>query len=229
MKDRKNAKHVKALRSSGLFEGLTDSEFGTILGQGEFRELGQGDCAVSEDSLRSGIGVVLSGELHAFNRSGGKSAALNRFCRGDVFGVATMWRSGEAYPSYVVAKRQSAVFLLDEKAVEAAIAGIPGFALAYARFLTGRIRFLNRKIAGFTSRNVKERLLQYVRINCGECGGRFALNVSAAADRLAVTRPALYNALKALCDEGIVAKDGKYVFLVTGAGEEKNAAPAGMN
>ena len=211
---KKREGYISFLRKNELFASLSDEDFEKAAARGTFRELHQGDCAVSESSKRSGIGVVLAGELHAFNRCGGRSAALNKFRKGDVFGAAALWRSSEEYPSYVVAKKQSALFWLDEDAVTGLIVEMPGFALAFASFLTGRIRFLNRKIGGFTSKNVKERLLQYVRVSCKENGGRFAMNVAAAADRMAVTRTALYNALKALCDEGIVARDGKYVYLV---------------
>ena len=215
--EKKYAGYVPVLRSCEIFEGLSEESFEKIFERGGFAELEQKECAVSEDSTRRGIGVVLSGELLAYNRSGGRSAVLNRFCRGHVFGAAAMWRTQESYPSYVVAKRRSVVFFLSEKSVEESIAEVPEFALAYARFLTGRIRFLNRKIAGFTSKNVKERLLQYAAAACADGGGRFALNVSAAACRLAVTRTALYKALKDLCDDGIVARDGKYIYLVSGA------------
>lgn len=206
------SKNTSFLRNCRLFEKMTDKEIREVLEMSEIRELRAGEHLADETDFPRGLSVVLSGELLASNRAGEKITDLNKFAKGSVVGAASMFLTDGPfrYSSLIRATRQSKVLVIPERKVMALIAGCPSFALAYCEFLTGRIRFLNAKIGGYTARNAVENLRQYISAEClSSKDGACDANYSEIARKLAVSRPTVYRAADELTENGFILKEGK--------------------
>ncbi|MBO4364194.1 MAG: Crp/Fnr family transcriptional regulator [Clostridia bacterium] len=205
-------RNITYLKNCRLFEKMTDKELRGVLETTEIRELEAGERLADETDFPRGLSVVLSGELLASNRAGEKITDLNKFAKGCVVGAASMFLSEGPfrYSSVIKATRRSKVLVIPEKKVKELIAGCPAFSLAYVEFLTGRIRFLNAKIGGYTARNAVENLRQYIAGECRASGdGTCAANYSEIARKLAVSRPTVYRAAEELEESGFLLKEGK--------------------
>ena len=87
---------------------------------------------------------------------------LLRFLRaGDLFGIANLF-SDEASVSTVRAETDCSCLLLTENAVRYLLDTDAGFRENYIGFLSGRVRFLNKKIGYLTAGSAERRLALYL-------------------------------------------------------------------
>ncbi len=175
-----------------------------------------GDIVADEAYFPKGLCVILKGVIVAENRSEDHIVHLNAFMKGDVFGAAALFINRDSrYTSFVVAKKDTKMVFIPEEAIVKLISTRPRFALAFCGFLTGKIRFLNKKIAGYTAKNSVRCLLQYLEVACAEDeDGSAIINISSAADELKVSRTTLYAAAQTLEESGFIKRDGKRYTLL---------------
>lgn len=95
------------------------------------------------------------------------------------------------------------------------MAALPMVAQNYVRFLSDRIRFLNRRLATLTAGQNDGKLWQYLQA-CREEDGRVTLltGMTGLAKRLDMSRSSLYRSLDALEESGRIRRDGKCIFLL---------------
>ena len=157
----------------------------------------KGGVIYSSDRFRRSLGILLSGRAEARSMSS-EDVTLTSFAPGDVFGAAALFCE-DAYISVIRAVTKSRVLFLPEPLLLKWFSDVPRIAENYIRFLTGRIRFLNRKIAIFTDNSVEGRLYRHLWNICDE-NGRIPppVNMTRLASQLSVGRTSLYRALKAL-------------------------------
>ena len=149
-------------------------------------------------------GVLLSGTASAEGESG---VALNRFSPGSLFGVAALF-GGDGYVSTVKAEtRCEAVFFTTGQLADL-FRSRGDLALAYIRFLSGRIRFLNRKISQFTAPTSAEALYLWAVRNSTDGLATATRGWSALARTLGMGRASLYRAIDELEREGRAVREG---------------------
>lgn len=154
------------------------------------------------------LGVVLEGKLRARNIIGGKKVPLSEFGVNDIFGIATLF-SDEETTSEIIAREDSLVLMAEEEKITELISENAEFALSYAMLLTSKIRFLNKKISGYTSKTANDKLLLYLANNDGIIRD---LNMTKLAKTLGIGRASLYRSIDELSEERKIEKRGKDII-----------------
>ena len=102
---------------------------------------------------------------------------------------------------------------MPERAIKQLLEEDHAFLYQYLGFLSGRIRYLNRKIGYLTAGSAERRLALYLA-SLGEKTVRLAESISALSELLDVGRASLYRAFDKLTDDGFIAKDGRTIHLL---------------
>lgn len=175
----------------------------------------KGEAIYSCHAFRRALGLLLQGEVQIY-RAGedGRRVVMNRLKAGDVFGAAALFGEAASYVTEIAALRPCVVLFLSQELVTAWMRAHFTVAENYIRFLTGRIRFLNGKIAGFTGGQADERLTGYLLTHRGE-DGQVALpgSLLELAQSLNIGRSSLYRSLDALTESGAIRRQGRRIYV----------------
>jgi len=206
----------KIIRSLPPFNATSEAALREAFEHAGTGYYGIGDIVADEEYFPKGLCIVMKGVIVAENRTETHVIALNAFMKGDVFGAAALFVNKDSrYTSFVVAKRPTRLVVIPEEAIIKLISTKPKFAVAYSAFLTSKIRFLNRKISGYTAKSSVRALLQYLEVACAEDDDGVAkINISAVADELNMSRTTVYSAADTLEEAGFIKRDGKYYTLL---------------
>ncbi len=170
-------------------------------------KIAKGESANRTSEGEGYLGIVLRGKLRASNAAGNKSVLLRTFSEGEIFGAPTLFSGEEVPPSDITACADSAVAFIGEEKIEKLIREDPDFALTFARFLAGKIRVLNDKISGYTSKTAADKLYLHIS-ECPE-GTLEKPDMAKLARTLGLGRGSLYRAKDELLAAGKIVSDGK--------------------
>lgn len=175
----------------------------------------KGEAIYSCHAFRRALGLLLQGEVQVY-RPGedGRRVVMNRLTTGEVFGAAALFGEAESYVTEIAALRPCVVLFLSQELVTGWMRAHFPVAENYIRFLTGRIRFLNGKIAGFTGGQADERLTGYLLAHRGE-DGQVTLpgSLLELAQSLNIGRSSLYRSLDALTQSGAIRRQGRRIYV----------------
>ena len=89
----------------------------------------------------------------------------------------------------------------------------PQMAMNYIRFLSGRIRFLNRRLDAFSKNTVPARLMSFLT---SEANGRSVSvkSYTKLSESICISRATLYRALDTLESDGKIRRDRKNIVLL---------------
>ena len=153
-------------------------------------------------SRASMLGIVLSGKFMIKSAEGGR-VLMNSVGAGDVFGAATVFLGGNEV-STITAVKKSEVLFVPAEVLEKIFDTDSGFAVGYTRFLSEKIRFLNKKIISLSSPRADVALAGFISEQSGG-GDEIKLNCAACAKKLGIGRTTLYRAVGMLEDDGIIS------------------------
>ncbi len=197
-----------------LFDGLNDEALRAIDGRltpsVRYR---RGEVVYSTDTFRRAVGLIVRGSVIV--RSSGE-VVINRLHAGEIFGVAALFDSEQdAYVTEITAAEDTAVRFIPQELMSRLLAEFPSVAERYIRFLSDRVRFLNRKLSALTVGNTENRLYHYLFSHQDEQGTvRLPDTMTELAKALNMGRSSLYRALDTLVQEGILIKVGKTYRIV---------------
>ena len=159
------------------------------------------------------LGVLLAGTAR-IRRIGtdGKPQTCNRLTAGDAFGVAALFSENEPV-SEIRAEKDCIVQFVPESVLLALMHTYPPVSENLVRFLTDRIRFLNRSLNGLRGGTAAQRLLSYLETQADDTGALTLPPLSSLASKLDMGRTSLYRALDELEQAGALVRDGKAVTL----------------
>ena len=158
---------------------------------------------------------IVSGRATVRRLEGGKDVILNVLGAGDVFGAARLF-GGDAEVTDVTATGSGTCLMMPQPVVERFLKADHGFTLGYIRFLSDRIRFLNRRIASFTAGDGEKAVAAYLASRCGGEGTvKIPLSMAKLASSLNISRPTLYRALSALSGRGVLERDGSDIKILS--------------
>ena len=192
-----------------LFEGVADDQIlqmRAMLGEPEVFE--KGDVIYGGERCGA-IGVLLSGGGECVAQSGG--VLMKVFEAGEVFGAASVFGGGAA--SRITASTRSVVQFIDRETLLSWFARVPQTSVNYIRFLSGKVRFLNRKIALLTMDSAQARLMEYLTNQADEAGVVRISNMTQLAKTIGVGRTSLYRSLDALCEAGWITRENHQIYL----------------
>lgn len=196
-----------------LLDGLNDAELQRCaeIGVGEEMAFHKGEILYDAKHAQRALALIAEGHVRVtYGR-----VVMNDLYAGDVFGAAALYGSDEPYPSTVVAVSDGRIQLIPQETVSRWMAEVPRVAENYVRFLSDRIRFLNRRLSTLTAGPADGRLWKYL---CAHRDEKNAVQVvggmSALADRLDMGRSSLYRSLDALTFAGRIRREGKTIYLL---------------
>ena len=173
----------------------------------------RGETICGPDTAERALGIVLEGRAEAVS-SAREQTVLAAFGPGGTFGAAALF-GGDGYVSRVRAVTACTVLLLPEALLADWFARCPRMAVNYIAFLSGRVRFLNGKIAIFTQDSAQHRLYRWLRANCDEAGRLpEKLSMTKLAGTLSMGRTSLYRAMEELERAGLIVRDEKRIEVI---------------
>ncbi len=172
-----------------------------------------GSTVYTQSHYEKALGFILSGEVDVCRTTDGKSVRLNRLSKNDSFGAAALFSEDKDYPTGIIAVKDTEILLIPQEEIEKLFKKAPELAINYIRFLSDKIRFLNRKIRHFSAPSAEAkvacRLLQK-SVN----GYVIIKNYTALADELSVGRASLYRTLDAFAEKGLLTREKNAVRLL---------------
>ena len=203
--------HMTLLRRHFLFQGAEELLSDALaLGVKAFP---RGETICGPDTAERALGIVLDGRAEAVSLTR-EQTVLAAFGPGDTFGAAALFGGG-GYVSLVRAVTGCTVLLLPEALLRQWFVRCPRMAENYIAFLSGRVRFLNGKIAIFTQEGAQQRLYRWLRANCDEAGRLpEKLSMTKLAGALSMGRTSLYRAMEELERAGLIVRDGKRIEVI---------------
>lgn len=194
-----------------LFADAKKENIRSLLPAGQVRHFAAGE------SLTGGakcLGVLISGTAVVLSTDRGRTVLLRTLAAGDVFGAAALFCPEELPLSRIEASSACSVLFFPFSAIDALLEKDPACRLAFLRFLSGRIRFLNRKICCFTAGSAQRRLSLWL---AAEEHDTVTLpgSLSALADMLDIGRASLYRALDRLTESGAITRTGRQITIIS--------------
>lgn len=206
-----------ALGQVNLFSGLSSQQQQELAGSlSPPRAYAKGELIVSSATTGNrSLGILLKGQVKIC-RPGrdGPGPVINRLKAGGMFGAAGLFGGGEPFPTDIIAAQDSLVLFLSEEDMLNCMQRHFQVAENYIRFLSGRIRFLNRRIAGYTGGQAEDRLLLYLQQNCREDGLVTVRSMAELAQLLDMGRTSLYRSLDKLEQMGTIRRQGKHIYYI---------------
>lgn len=214
-------KMFSVLARSPLFQGFTEEETGRMLrGRVVAAAFDRGEVIYDALRFQKSLGFLVKGRAQVFEQGAQGAVLLNELAPPGVFGAAAVFSSGSTYVTEIRAKTDCQVCFLPEGELEAILAENFQAAKNYIVFLTGRVNFLNRKIDCFTRGTAEERLGLYLSENRTAGEVVETPGFTKLAQVLGVSRASLYRALDALCERGVVDREGKRIRVLRPEGLE---------
>ena len=196
-----------------LLEGLTSEELERCRQMATPQELAfeKGAIVYDADHAQRALALVMEGHLRVCLGR----VVMNDLHPGDVFGAAALFGPPEPYPSIVSALTACRVVLLSQETVSRWMAAVPRVGENYVRFLSDRIRFLNRRLSTLTAGQANGRLWRYLMAHM-DADGLVTISggMSALAERLDMGRSSLYRSLDVLLEAGRIRRNGKQIIIV---------------
>lgn len=202
---------TKILKEASLFTTLTDDDLSFLIQNSEIAVYQTG----KQISLNDKIAVILKGSVTVTGQADEKRLLIRILGVGSVSGVASLFADTHSAVSTLTAQKVTEALIIPHETVEALIEKNPVFAMAYIRFLTSRIRFLNERIRAYTVDSTEAKLALHLLIANESNIGKIELPVSLStlANMLDMGRASLYRALDTLTEKGIIERVGKIIII----------------
>lgn len=204
-----NEAWLSAVASTYLFAGLEgDAYVATLLKEVPSPvDFKKGDYLYTRCDFQRALGILLKGRVEITREEDGRKVVMNFLKPGEIFGAAALYGSDKEYVTDIRAVERCTVLFLSQEHLSAIMRRDFRVAENYIRFLSGRIRFLNQRIAGFTGGAADRRLALYLLEHRGG-SGEVALPHSMVdlAAALNVGRSSLYRSFDALAGAGVIER-----------------------
>jgi len=148
-----NSRVYEALGQVSLFSGLSEQQLRELADSfSPPRPYAKGEVIVSSTAPGNrSLGILLKGEVKiCLPGRDGPGPVINRLKAVSMFGAAGLFGGEEPFPTDIIAARDSLVLFVTEQEMLSCMRQHFQVAEHYIRFLSDRIRFLNRRIAGYT-------------------------------------------------------------------------------
>ncbi len=161
------------------------------------------------------LGVVLSGSLRVTKSGdGGHSIIMSTLSAGFVFGAAALFTDQAEYAADIHAVSDAQIVFFTQRLVQRMMRYDAQIAVNYIRYLSERIRFLNRKLYFLSSGTAEQRLASFLLDNLPEGeASELPMPLNKLSLALNVSRASLYRAFDALSEEGAIEKNGKSICI----------------
>jgi CRP/FNR family transcriptional regulator len=200
-----------------LFEGLSDQEVKALADIAVIRDCPRGQDIFHEGEAAQGFFAVASGRVRIFKTAlSGKEHILHVFGPGQAFAEVAVFQGG-TYPANAQAMEDSRILFFPRAAFKNLIKTHPELGMNMMGLLSGRLRFLVRRVEELSLKEVPARLAAHLLL-LFESQGREELTLDLTKGQLAsylgTIQETLSRILKRLSDQGLIAIKGRQVTLL---------------
>lgn len=212
-------KLAKMLKEHRLFSHLTDESASLLCSDRRCSVItAENGCSIfRENRFSPALGLILKGNVLVYRKGEGLPVLLQRLETGKLFGVASLFSSENEYVTELKAEGDCEVFSIPASLVKELLEKESAFALDYIAFLSGKIRFLNKRISELSAPTVTQKLASYL---LSEEDGIATTKVKLAS-ALGIGRASLYRALDEFEEKGLISVDGKAICITDRKGLSK--------
>ncbi len=204
-----NGEITALLKKHPIFRSLSDVKLFEIGSDGRCRTVSASDGAeISANGL--GLFLILSGSVLVFRKGNGLPVLLQRLEKGKVFGAASLFSEEKEDVTMLRAEGDASAFFLPIGLITELIENDSAFALSYIAFLSGKIRFLNRRMSELSAPSVTQKLASFLLRE----ESSIAQTKVKLASALGIGRASLYRSLDELSEMGLISVDGKSVTVI---------------
>lgn len=201
---------VSALQQADIFSAVTTEALEYLIEESaQIRSFCKDEVLYSPESTEKCIGVLLKGEARVLK----DHVTVSVLKKGMQFGAVVLYNDAEHFINTVVAKTDCKAVFLEKSGIDCLMQENPQFAVAYIRYLSNRIYFLNTKIEAYTAPSGEEKLLQYLLNICDKNGMVSGISVTELSRQINVSRAGIYRALDSLSERGKLQHSGKTIKL----------------
>jgi CRP-like cAMP-binding protein len=216
---------VRQLKTLFLFQNVSEDLLLALLSdaRAEICSFKAGAVIYDEAHYRKSLGIILSGRAEVQAAVSGRTVILNRLDPPRLFGVAGLFQENGSYVTRIIALKSATILFIPEDLLTDFMRRDFALVENYLAFLSQRIRFLNRRISGFTQTGAEAKLARYlldVAQKEGKTYFHLPATIKSIANILNLGRASLYRALDALIQYGYITRDGKNIRLLDSSGLE---------
>lgn len=204
-----------SLESIPLFTGVD----GKTLRQMEFDigHFGKGETVHNQRDECVQSDVVLEGGLVAYSLSqnGSENTAFH-FAKGSIIGANLLFGDMNLYPMNIYCTEDSVILRIDRAQVEQLLHDVR-FAMNFIKSISQNSQGMNRRLALYTQKSLKDNLMAYLEAQSAEQGSKkmlLPISKKQLADYLGVQRQSLFRVFKNLEDEGLISVENRKITLL---------------
>jgi len=206
-----------------LFQDVGEDVLDTMLSDSRAEKafFPAGGVIFDESNYRKSLGVLLSGRAEVQAAVAGRQVILNRLEPPGLFGAAGLFQEDEGYVTRIIALADSKILFIPQDLLTETMRRDFKLAENYLAFLSRRIRFLNKKIAGFAQSGAEAKLARYLLDIAAKQDGRtlrLPASIKSISSVLNLGRASLYRAMDALTEAGYIRREGKTIRLLDSDG-----------
>ena len=163
------------------------------------------------------LDMVLSGKSVAYALAvNGSETVVFEFANGSIIGANLLFGNQNHYPMNIYCTKDSEIIHIKRPTVANLLMNY-GFTMEFVKALSMNSQGLNKKIAMFTQKSLRENLMDYfVMMSAEQKSDTITLPISKKqlADYFSVQRPSLFRELKNMKDEGLIDIDNRKITLL---------------
>lgn len=210
---------INILKNISLFRNVDTLLLKNVIGTYNLqnRIYNKGKTVHDQNEVCSGIDVILSGKLVAYSlTSHGSETTVFEFTRGGVVGANLLFGDNNKYPLNIYSIEETSLIYIPKSAVDTLLKD-QLFAIEFIKILSSNSQGLNRKIAIYTQKSLRENLTNYLSAQANIQNSKtiyLPISKKQLADHLGVQRPSLFRELKNMKDEGLIEINNRIITLL---------------
>lgn len=205
------------LRSTPLFQGLSEDLLETISRKALLRTYRAGEAVVNEEDPVRSLSVVLDGQVKLSKSSAeGKEQTLTLLGPGDPFGLCTAFASND-FPASAVTLKKTTILTIPGSAVEDIVRQEPMLLLNIIRVLSLRLKETMSLVEALALKEIPQRVASFILHDLAkqdtgsQCSLELAITHRELAKIIGATPEALSRALKKMSEDGLLRVDGRMI------------------
>ena len=212
---------IAALRRTGLFGGLNESELDSLAKRAVEHRLNRGEILFMAGDEAAGLFVIAEGSLRAYREGvDGREQIIHVERAGATIAELPVF-DDKPYPSTVAAEEESIVLFLAKRDVRALCLTNPEVALTALKLMAGRLRKCAELVEALSLREVDQRLARWLLTESRTRGQRLTdcleLNLVLTNQQIAAhigsVREVVSRALARLQQNGLIEVEGRHVVI----------------
>jgi len=204
------------VQTCSLFQGVDPDCLWSVLSDVRctlmYHQKGSMICGGTQ--FQRALGILLSGRIRVTRTChDGKESPVSTQTPGAMFGMAVLFCNAEEFPTELHSESSCEVLYVREDLLLDLMRQNFTVAENYIRHLSGRILFLNRKIAGLSAGGSTHKLAQWILDHAEDNEAEFPA-MSRLAKELNIGRASLYRAMEALEAAQSIRREGNRIHIL---------------